>query len=532
MFGTTYNQLINNDISFIKYIYDLKTKEIKSPSDNNRKFIPKFFYQYNNLNNLSSTIGQIYNEYYYSISLPIEKLKELKIQSEILGNTEVNNELLNTLEQYYLLFFQLDSIINNINDKIIDYIIKFDDLYKNTFIKISKLIFIMLIIFPSIIILSLIFFVFCNCQCIKIIIQFFWNLCFLLCFISLILGPLFGILSTISEESIPVISYLLSPNYMTLKDNLFGGNEEMSNLLNKCLNDDGDLYSEMKISKTKLYLIDNFLSISREINEQQVKLSYYTNFSQQIFLGKGFFQPVFNDPIITTDIETNTINDDYQSNLNILNECQGNYYFVFRTCESYETNCVRISDLDNNPIVSLNDECLTIYTKIANSYGELYKELYEIHNTYNLISLLYQTTFETIINTYTISNTNLTRTLVNIYEPLISENGKLENLFNCSYMKQDLIKFFGIFKYKFSKDLYQIYCCFISSSFLIIFSIIYALITLYDGIKNDKYYSKTIFEYSSNLKKQSIFDNNIRNQNNIIDPHFTYRSERNLNNEN
>ena len=59
---------------------------------------------------------------------------------------------------------------------------------------------------------------------------------------------------------------------MSLKDNLFGGNEEISNLLNKCLNDDGDLYSKMKISKTKLNLIGEFLSISRAINKQENQL--------------------------------------------------------------------------------------------------------------------------------------------------------------------------------------------------------------------------------------------------------------------
>ena len=238
---------------------------------------------------------------------------------------------------------------------------------------------------------------------------------------------------------------------------------------------------------------------------------------------------------MSTDIETNK-DDDYQTNLNILNECSNDYYFVFVSCENPIVNdkeCIIISDSNNNPSVSLNEECITTYNKIANSYGELYKELIEMKELYNTnyLSTLYQNIFGNITLTYRMSNTNLTRILVNIYDPLISENENLKNLFNCNYMKEELIKFFDIFKKKFSNDLYQIYCCYISSSFLISFSTIYALITLYDGIKNDKPYSKSIYEYSSNLKNQNIF-NNIPNENNNIDPHFTYRSERYLNNEN
>ena len=99
-------------------------------------------------------------------------------------------------------------------------------------------------------------------------------------------------------------------------------------------------------------------------------------------------------------------------------------------------------------------------------------------------------------------------------------------------MKQDLIEFFEIYN-KFSYDLYQILCCYFSSSFLIPFSIIYALIDLYDGIENDKPYSKSVYEYSSNLKFQTKNINSLpRETSSINGQYFSYISHRNLNNEN
>ena len=327
---------------------------------------------------------------------------------------------------------------------------------------------------------------------------------------------------------------------MTLEDNLFGGNEEMSELLNKCLNEDGDLYSKMKISKTKLNLIGEFLSISRAINKQENQLLSYISLERVLLKGKHNFEIIYNSPVKSTNENVNN-NDDYQKNLNTLNQCNDDYYFVFKNCENSPTvngkECIIISDSNNNPSVIFDDEnCDIIYTQIANSYGELMSKLKLINKIYNEENNIFELS-ENILNELSsishISNIDLTSNLVKIYDSLISENESFQNLFNCSHMKQDLIEFFEVFKNKFAKDLYQIFCCFISSSILIPFSIIYALIDLYDGIENDKPYSKTVYECSSNLKFQTKNFNTLpRETSSINGQYFTYVSHRNLNNEN
>ena len=314
---------------------------------------------------------------------------------------------------------------------------------------------------------------------------------------------------------------------MSLNDNLFGGNEEISNLLNKCLNDDGDLYSKMKISKTKLNLIGEFLSISREINQQEKTLLSYISLEKVLLKGKENFQLIYNSPVKSTDENVNK-NDDY--------------YFVFKNCENSpivnEKECIIISDSNNNPSVIFDDEnCYIIYTQIANSYGELMNKLKQMNKIYNEENNIFVLTDNILTELNSIShnsNIDLISNLLTIYNSFISENETYQNLFNCSYMKQDLIEFFEVFKNQFSKDLYQIFCCFISSSFLIPFSIIFTLIVLYDGIKIDKPYSKSVYEYSSNLKFQTTknFNSLPKETSSINGQYFSYISHRNLNHEN
>lgn len=506
---SNYEEILSQNQIFITQLNEMITKPIKSPINDNWKFIPKFFYQYNNINNISSTIGQIYYEYDISVIESIDNLTKLKNQFDIINNEREN--LLNSLNDIYSIFSQLENTIINANDKITDYILKINKKYNNIFIKFGMVLFIFLIIFPSISIISFTFFIFYKIQFTNISIQIFWNFCILICLVSLILGSIFGIISTISLESIPAISYLLSSNYLKKNDNQFNGNEIISNYLDTCLNDDGNLYSKMKISESKLYLIYDLLNISKKVNKQEIKLQYYRILPQPIINAQNDIQNILLDPVYTTDIEINK-NEDYQTNLNILNECNEEYIFVFGSCENKLTqdkNCHSI-DYSYNPYTLFNDNnCIIKYNLIANSYEELMNELNKINDIFLglngkiSLSTLYMKVIELLIKIYRKSNSELTNILINIYDKVIGENGKFEDLFNCNNLKYDLIKFFGEFKNYYSKYVYKIYCCFISSSILIFFSTIYTLIDLYDGFKKNKSFSKSVFEFSPNLREQN-----------------------------
>ena len=99
----------------------------------------------------------------------------------------------------------------------------------------------------------------------------------------------------------------------------------------------------------------------------------------------------------------------------------------------------------------------------------------------------------------------ITSTIISIIEPLVGKN-EFYDMFNCGFIKSDLIMFFDQFMNKFATDCLGISVCCIVSSTLVYISIYFILVS---------YYSKIRIKEKKEDNKEDVNDENNNNENKL-----------------
>ena len=452
------------------------------------KFMPIFFEEYQNKLNYSTTIGSIYKEHIENFLPPIENLFEL---NRLGGNiTSKKIEIINSLNIIINNFNNLQNIFSQTSSKLIDNYIKVLDIYNNIILKMFKIFIILLIVFPSLSLLTLYLFTVLKLSSGQYCHHLFWNINIVIIIIIFILGGLIGIIGVIGNNLIPIISYLLSPEYMSLEGNIFGGDEENGNYINICLNGNGNLFEGMNINTNEINIINNFLKLSRLTMIYEKELNELTQHSQKIAIAKNAILPYIYNPAITT-LGQNMIENDYQNNLNLLRNCDSNFNYTFSNdCNKISPYC-NIGDLcckfspDNNVYPSdFKTECEKYFQILFDSYFDVQDKLGHFNYCLQILETTDTNLLKKLKMKYALINKEMTEVLISIYNPIVGDEGELKDMFNCSYIKRDMINFLYTVHNKFSKSSKKLYIyCIISGIFSYI-SLLFMIMILYDNIES------------------------------------------------
>ena len=451
------------------------------------KFMPIFFEEYQNKLNYSSTIGSIYKEYIQNILPSIENLYELNRMGTNI--TSKKTEIITFLNKIIDKFNNLHSIFSHTSSKLIDNYVKVIDIYNDIIIKMFKIFIILFIVFPSLSLLSLILFTVLKLTSGQYCHHIFWNINVLIIIIIFVLGGLIGIIGVIGNNLIPIISYLLSPEYMSLEGNIFGGDEENANYINICLNKDGNLFEGMNINSNEINIINNFLKLSRITMNYEKELNELTQHSQQIAIAKNAILPYIYNPAITT-IGQNLIENDYQNNLNLLRICDSNFNFTFSNDCNYNSPYCNIGELcckyssDNNvPPSDLSNSCENSFQILFDSYFDVQDKLGHFNYCLQILETTYTNLLKNLKIKYAKINREMTEILISIFNPIVGEEGEIKDMFNCTFMKKDIINFLYIVHNKFSKSSKKLFINSIISGIFSYISLLFMIMVLYDYIE-------------------------------------------------
>lgn len=118
-----------------------------------------------------------------------------------------------------------------------------------------------------------------KCQCMRIPLHVIWNIFSLFTFILMLLGSLFGLLGVVGSDGVGVMQYAFGPENLDPNNDdpiiLKGG--EAFDYINTCLNGDGNLASQLGLSKdgSGAESLDQLYKMDAKVNEAATKIEGY-----------------------------------------------------------------------------------------------------------------------------------------------------------------------------------------------------------------------------------------------------------------
>lgn len=475
-------------------------------------------------------IGQLYFESQLILHPIVEALDGLKkVSDDIITNLL---PIQNALDDLSLEIEKMDQTIADISDSVTGNFVDFQNTVDDIILLIFQIILGIFFILSLGTIGLITMMKFLNLPFLKLFFHVVWNLLIFFVIVSFILGGLVGAVYVIVLELIPAISYILSPEYLQKE---FGTNSNTANALNSCLNGDGELSKVFNVEGGNVDLVNTFYVLGILIKVLEESLSKYSSSSITPLIKSGLDQ-IKNDFSLATSPDSDYPGDSINYHLSLLNnliktecptindifvtnsnQCPSSYVYRETTGTQGNNNCyniIRFSSLplyytsttcNNNNLQNLNDKHSAIYNFINTNIGSISdsNSLNKILDENDKIAESFRELVENIRNE--IKGTGmLTDTIINIIEPSVGKN-EFYDMFNCRFIKSDLIMFFDQFINKFGTDCLGISVCCIISSTLVYISIYFILVSYYSkGKANEK--------KKENKENINVEGNNSRNK--------------------
>ena len=288
----------------------------------------------------------------------------------------------------------------------------------------------------------------------------------LICILTIIIGALLGILSYIFGAVSPVLTFLLSKDFLPEGD--------ASNYIDICLNGDGDLAKEFDIMNSIAKYLEVFNDISRTIENLSSKMpeqsEVYTRIDNEL-------QAVKNDISLATDSTygdddvTAVINSMNAITYNANNICGTLDYYTTKECPSGFNTPISFQILSGTPqknCYKLPQQLLTLnydnsaYSAACQAKAE---ELVKKKEYLDVLLAMVGTTqgdltpfsqsasdlFSDINNVYT-STSTMTSSMIKVVNNAVGPDSDLFSMFNCDFLSHDLIQFINQFHNKFTKS--------------------------------------------------------------------------------
>ena len=467
---STYNTLKNKREAVDA---DFGTIELRDMLFISSKYVPTYLEQFDDRTIKGTILGrinEIYTDsmikasnYFIEMKQPIDKINSLVGLENALGS--ISDQ-----------FDEIKNIIDDSSGTLTDNFTKIQDIITGIFLIIFKTFMSLFIVTCSSLITIISLYVWKRLYSLQCVITVLWNVIFFFLFITMLMGALIGIISSIGKNMAPVIDYIMSPEYMNLPDSLFGSGGGAVDKLDICLNRDGNLTNSLGesnlIGTSELSKYYNLSIVYQDIvdlmeDKDGDKISkeaidyveYYLLHLQEVKSKNGF----------TIGNMVNEIHQNCQYDFRINN---GDISYVHPT-DGFKY----VSDVsDCNTICSdstldeYKQQCIYILkvkkdlTRISTNLYLLRTDLNEVVKYTNI--LLSQIDFPT-------------RKIYSSLYPILGDEGIFTDLFDCSYIKYNLMMFCQQFSKKFASTSNSIAASCITGCVFCYVSLYFIQLTLY-----------------------------------------------------
>ena len=189
------------------------------------------------------------------------------INSSSFGSIDFQEEIDNIDEAYNKFTETEDDICGDVYDALHDYVNKYVK-------KIYIVYFIIILIFGLLGLLFLILYYLTKNNCFRIVYIIIWNISMLLMLLSILIGIIFGVSGTILHDGVRVVQYALSEDNLHSEDPIIiKNNEYTSDLINTCINGNGEFLYILQENEEIKKNIDKFNQNSIEFNNTIKTLS-------------------------------------------------------------------------------------------------------------------------------------------------------------------------------------------------------------------------------------------------------------------
>ncbi len=540
------NHLINQTEDQLNYIDNYTQTVINNSNDTN---VPTFVYEiepYESVNPYPDYEREYNYNVYFAYYLDLDEYKN-KIEQdriflqkgfEILQNlsdlankiqtdkTIISESLNNSIKQLNDINNTFSDLSNNILDDIYDYQRKYNK-YSNLFYLGT---FGILFICSILILISLMLFTICECQCPRYIFHFtyFFNMLFIL--IILIFGIIFGLISLIGKDSVGVMEEIISESNLNKTSDAVVLKGNGTKYLNVCFNSNGNLSSvlDLKLNNNGIDVLNQLYHYKSIVDDSIIVYQKYDVSSLNDTLDdeyKFYYEPQNDNKSIKEVLDKFREYTDKKYTKN--KKVTFSHFWVtnekFCEVDSIKKNPDGHLDEAANYCFMFNStsECLQIYNDIIFDNGKNLCKIWEDYKiSINGFIEKYEQKFSVITNITrkyyneldgskgTIvsglkDSLNMIEPIYNIYNDLLSDdNDDIFSVLNCRFLKRDSRIFFDVLGNDLSKDSEFIEIFILVSCICSSLGIFFGLIIILRAKMNEE--NKKQIKLKNSIKKENL----------------------------
>ena len=414
---------------------------IKLDKSRYNKLSPEIIKEFDQSYTNDTRIHKIFQEYLIYIKGGEEQVEQLENNKEVIDNPTAIKE---TLSESKKSFADIGSLLESASDSVaknfVDLQVKFSDYILLGF----NVIFGVFLAISVITLACLSLYVWLKVFPLKYVIHVMWNLSMLLLFIGLIIGSVLGIVSSVSKQLSPVMGYLLSPEYISSENSVISAVGNTGDMLDTCLNGNGNLSTVMQVGDEGNQF-DNYYESSAYLGEIYNKLNI--NEMEAIQEAINYITTIFGNvgSVLVDEDETlseylDDFNDDCDSSVQVSSVLSSSI-----NCNSFSSTCqTKCQELN-----WLGQDINKIHSQLTGTGITASTEYFKEKFSKTLICL--KERIEPSINTINAINEAL--------DPILGGEGSFLSLFNCEFIKKDIIRFCDRFSNHFYHSTFNMFLC-------------------------------------------------------------------------
>ena len=394
---------------------------------------PKFVKEFDQSYTTDTMIDKIKTEYLTYIEGGRAQVLQLETNENVLGNNTFSSSLGDIQTKFSSIGSMLESASESLATNFVDLQIKFSDYILLGF----NVIFGVFLAISVITLVSLSLYVWMKIFPLKYVIHVMWNLSMFLLFLGLIIGSVLGIVSSVSRQLSPVMGYLLSPEYLEKPDSVISAGGDTGNMLDICLNQDGDLSETMEVSENE-EKFDQYYNASSYLEKIYENLTISK--MEAIQAAKVYINDLYADvgSMQVTDDKTLSeyLKDDFNDDCNPTLQITSIGSFP-SNCNSYSGSCKTKCE----EFVKLKNDITQIHTQLNGNFFSKFS------------------TTLTCLQGRIGNKIDMIEGINGALGPVLGGEGSFLSLFNCNFIKEDIIRFCDRFSNHFYHSTFNMFLC-------------------------------------------------------------------------
>ena len=518
----TITQGVFDNIEYLKgndseYLNDIQTskidfyKEISAPNDKEKKIIPIYAKEYESEKNVTLDLGRINIEYNVVLHPSIELMNSLFKDSQTMSKE--TQSVVDAISGITTQITDFESLMRNIETTISAQFITYISSFSSNIMLAFKVIFGIFIAFAVGAIGFLILFLCSHCGFFKFLLHLIWNLLLIFIIAAFIVGSLLGIVGTLSQQVVPVVSYFLDKEYLSSKDSIFGSNSQVATYIDICLNGNGSLAEAMNVTTSKTNVLDTFYNATMKLDNMTESIKALN--SSAVLPGIAAKLEVSKEEFVYAtdssygDSDVTYVLNDFRKYTDKNKDTEACAYDLWtsqdKNCEGYtllkpggerkegEKYCLLFKDWEEADVTDFYKDCpqydtvLAKFIPIKTFVNEHTERVQSMIDKTNKMSDIYKTMGGDVKKQLE-GMTEMLRTVIDVFNPILGDYSFFE-MFNCGFVKTDLIYFFEMFFFHFAKSSITVGSLCLGCAFISYLGVFFLIEAIYKNSRHGK--SKT-----------------------------------------